>query len=90
MATGRSDYPNQINNVCAFPYIFRGNLPPPSPPSPPPLDDPFSSHPKEGVLHFSSSALGSFFPRCMSPPGPRLSNHGFQPPGPTFQIPIWS
>ena len=24
MATGRSDYPNQINNVCAFPYIFRG------------------------------------------------------------------
>jgi len=26
MATGRSDYPNQINNVCAFPYIFRGAL----------------------------------------------------------------
>lgn len=23
MATGRSDFPNQINNVCAFPYIFR-------------------------------------------------------------------
>ena len=21
---GRSDFPNQINNVCAFPYIFRG------------------------------------------------------------------
>lgn len=26
MATGRSDYPNQINNVLAFPYIFRGAL----------------------------------------------------------------
>ncbi|CAM4464723.1 MAG: NADP-dependent malic enzyme [Legionellaceae bacterium] len=25
-ATGRSDYPNQINNVLAFPYIFRGAL----------------------------------------------------------------
>ena len=24
MATGRSDYPNQINNVIGFPYIFRG------------------------------------------------------------------
>jgi len=23
---GRSDFPNQINNVCAFPYIFRGAL----------------------------------------------------------------
>jgi malate dehydrogenase (oxaloacetate-decarboxylating)(NADP+) len=26
MATGRSDYPNQINNVTAFPYVFRGAL----------------------------------------------------------------
>ncbi len=26
MATGRSDYPNQINNVLCFPYIFRGTL----------------------------------------------------------------
>ena len=26
-ATGRSDYPNQINNVLGFPYIFRGALP---------------------------------------------------------------
>ena len=26
MATGRSDYPNQVNNVLAFPYIFRGAL----------------------------------------------------------------
>ena len=24
--TGRSDYPNQINNVIGFPYIFRGAL----------------------------------------------------------------
>lgn len=30
MATGRSDYPNQINNVCAFPYIFRGIHPQPT------------------------------------------------------------
>ena len=28
MATGRSDYPNQINNVIGFPYIFRGALDP--------------------------------------------------------------
>jgi malate dehydrogenase (oxaloacetate-decarboxylating)(NADP+) len=26
MATGRSDYPNQINNILGFPYIFRGAL----------------------------------------------------------------
>nr|MDE6978247.1 malate dehydrogenase [Helicobacter sp.] len=26
MATGRSDYPNQINNVLGFPYIFKGAL----------------------------------------------------------------
>jgi malate dehydrogenase (oxaloacetate-decarboxylating)(NADP+) len=26
MATGRSDYPNQINNVLGFPFIFRGAL----------------------------------------------------------------
>ena len=26
VATGRSDYPNQINNVLAFPFIFRGAL----------------------------------------------------------------
>ena len=26
MATGRSDYPNQVNNVLCFPYIFRGTL----------------------------------------------------------------
>ncbi len=26
MATGRSDYPNQVNNVLGFPYIFRGRL----------------------------------------------------------------
>jgi malate dehydrogenase (oxaloacetate-decarboxylating)(NADP+) len=33
MATGRTDYPNQVNNVLCFPYIFRGALdagPPPS------------------------------------------------------------
>ena len=26
MATGRSDYPNQVNNVLVFPYLFRGAL----------------------------------------------------------------
>ncbi|WP_292039994.1 MULTISPECIES: NADP-dependent malic enzyme [unclassified Brevundimonas] len=26
IATGRSDYPNQVNNVLAFPYLFRGSL----------------------------------------------------------------
>ncbi|MFL5301493.1 MAG: NADP-dependent malic enzyme, partial [Anaeromyxobacteraceae bacterium] len=26
MATGRSDYPNQVNNVLCFPFIFRGTL----------------------------------------------------------------
>ena len=26
VATGRSDYPNQVNNVIAFPHIFRGAL----------------------------------------------------------------
>jgi malate dehydrogenase (oxaloacetate-decarboxylating)(NADP+) len=26
MATGRSDFPNQVNNVLGFPFIFRGVL----------------------------------------------------------------
>ena len=26
VATGRSDYPNQVNNVLGFPYLFRGAL----------------------------------------------------------------
>jgi len=26
IATGRSDYPNQINNVMCFPFMFRGAL----------------------------------------------------------------
>jgi len=26
MATGRSDYPNEVNNVLGFPFIFRGAL----------------------------------------------------------------
>ena len=26
VATGRSDYPNQINNVMCFPFLFRGAL----------------------------------------------------------------
>jgi malate dehydrogenase (oxaloacetate-decarboxylating)(NADP+) len=33
MATGRSDYPNQVNNVLGFPYIFRGALDVRAPPS---------------------------------------------------------
>ena len=31
MATGRSDYPNQVNNVLGFPFIFRGALSMPAP-----------------------------------------------------------
>src|SRR5262249_56058427 len=34
MATGRSDYPNQINNVLGFPYIFPRPLDLPPPPTP--------------------------------------------------------
>jgi malate dehydrogenase (oxaloacetate-decarboxylating)(NADP+) len=30
MCTGRSDFPNQVNNVLCFPYIFRGALRPTS------------------------------------------------------------
>ena len=26
MATGRSDYPNQINNILCFPWFFKGTL----------------------------------------------------------------
>lgn len=26
IATGRSDYPNQVNNVMCFPFLFRGTL----------------------------------------------------------------
>ncbi|MDL5410506.1 NADP-dependent malic enzyme, partial [Escherichia coli] len=26
LATGRTDYPNQVNNVLCFPFIFRGAL----------------------------------------------------------------
>ena len=26
MATGRTDYPNQVNNVLCFPFLFRGAL----------------------------------------------------------------
>ena len=26
MATGRSDFPNQVNNVLGFPFLFRGRL----------------------------------------------------------------
>ena len=26
IATGRSDYPNQVNNLIGFPYVFRGAL----------------------------------------------------------------
>ncbi len=33
MATGRSDYPNQINNVLAFPGVFRGALDVRAPPN---------------------------------------------------------
>src|SRR3546814_16718930 len=37
VATGRSDRPNQINNLLAFPFLFRGALDPPARRTPPAL-----------------------------------------------------
>lgn len=45
MATGRSDYPNQINNVLGFPFIFRGAL------------DVRASHISEGMKMAAAKAL---------------------------------
>ena len=45
MATGRSDYPNQINNVLAFPGVFRGLL------------DAQSRHVSDGMLIAAAQAL---------------------------------
>ncbi len=45
MGTGRSDYPNQINNVSAFPYIFRGAL------------DTFAECINEDMKHAATQAL---------------------------------
>ena len=47
MGTGRSDYPNQINNVSAFPYIFRGAL------------DSHASCINETMKHAATSAIAS-------------------------------
>lgn len=47
MATGRSDYPNQINNVLGFPFIFRGAL------------DVRSSRISEGMKMAAAKALAS-------------------------------
>lgn len=47
MATGRSDYPNQINNVLGFPFIFRGAL------------DVRASKISEGMKMAASKALAS-------------------------------
>ncbi|MCH9047897.1 MAG: cyclic nucleotide-binding domain-containing protein [Proteobacteria bacterium] len=47
MGTGRSDYPNQINNVSAFPYIFRGAL------------DSHASSINETMKHAATSAIAS-------------------------------
>jgi len=47
MGTGRSDYPNQINNVSAFPYIFRGAL------------DSNASCINETMKHAATSAIAS-------------------------------
>jgi malate dehydrogenase (oxaloacetate-decarboxylating) len=45
VATGRSDYPNQINNVLAFPGVFRGLL------------DVRASHCSEGMKLAAARAL---------------------------------
>ncbi len=47
MGTGRSDYPNQINNVSAFPYIFRGAL------------DSNSSSINEAMKHAATNAIAA-------------------------------
>ena len=47
MGTGRSDYPNQINNVSAFPYIFRGAL------------DCFATTINEDMKHAATRALAT-------------------------------
>lgn len=47
VATGRSDYPNQINNVLAFPGLFRGVL------------DARASEITEAVLHASAQAIAN-------------------------------
>ncbi len=56
MATGRSDYPNQINNVLAFPGIFRGAL------------DAFASDVTEGMKLAAAAAIAdSVSPEELSP-----------------------
>jgi len=45
MATGRSDYPNQVNNVLGFPFIFRGAL------------DVRSTHINERMKHAATEGL---------------------------------
>ena len=51
MATGRSDYPNQINNVLAFPGIFRGAL------------DARASEINETMKHAAAEAIAGVIPR---------------------------
>lgn len=51
VATGRSDYPNQINNVLAFPGLFRGVL------------DAGASEITTGVLHASARAIADVISR---------------------------
>ncbi len=47
MATGRSDYPNQVNNVLGFPFIFRGAL------------DVRSTHINEEMKHAATQGLAA-------------------------------
>jgi malate dehydrogenase (oxaloacetate-decarboxylating)(NADP+) len=47
MATGRSDYPNQVNNVLGFPFIFRGAL------------DVRATHINESMKHAATEALAA-------------------------------
>ncbi len=55
MVTGRSDYPNQVNNVLGFPYIFRGAL------------DTHSSHITNGMLQAAVKALAEITKKPVPP-----------------------
>ncbi|MCC7030941.1 MAG: NADP-dependent malic enzyme [Chitinophagaceae bacterium] len=75
MATGRSDYPNQVNNVLGFPYIFRGAL------------DVRASSINEAMKLAAVKALASLAKK----PVPEMVNMAYQEKnlnyGPTYIIP---
>ena len=84
VATGRSDYPNQINNVLAFPGVFRGLL---DAQSRTVTDDMLLAAAQALAGVVSADELGrttSFRPcstRMWPPPWPPRSASGRRPPG---------